>query len=236
MSRCDVCGILCEAFPVFDAASLGIYSSNNCSVIVGDLHISELPIDLGEFELSQGFQGVSSIRGFIYVSNNPYLTSLSFLSQVVSVSGVTLFNNPNMVDARLPSLFRLSEAFTAEGCDRLCPQRYTSAIIGADESFCANLTVSVALSYLGDSNANAASLAYDLFAKILSEISNAMVNFCFQMFLHDLMIAAFSGTEPLRLKLSKLGQTGRMLLLSWTLLNQDHPPILKCCIYSVNRT
>ena len=42
MSQCVSCGTLCEEFPILDLASLQLYSTLRCTVVVGDLYIQSL--------------------------------------------------------------------------------------------------------------------------------------------------------------------------------------------------
>ena len=124
VSQCPSCGTVCASFPVTDADSATYYASKHCTVIHGDLFVTNIPSSVLEVLLLDLFSDVRVIRGNIYVNNNLFLTSLSFLGNLTSVNGISLLNNPNLVDASLPSLTSLNGDVTVKGCFRLCPARY----------------------------------------------------------------------------------------------------------------
>ena len=49
-------------------------------------------------------QNVTKIAGSLQIYSNSYLTTLSFFSNLQSVSNVLIGNNPNLIDARMPNL------------------------------------------------------------------------------------------------------------------------------------
>ena len=81
---------------------------------------------------------VTTIRGRLFFNDNMHLSAMTFLSNVVSLNGAVYSNNPQLVDARLISLQHLNGNVTAEGCDRLCPARYTAMGIAVGDAGCAN--------------------------------------------------------------------------------------------------
>ena len=140
MSQCSDCGNLCESFPITDLSSLELYSSRGCTLISGDLHIANLPSVVHEDLLFDHMGQVRFLRGSLIVLNNQFLSSLAFLRNVQSVVNVVLFNNPTLVDARLPSLQTFLGTFQPEGCDRLCPARYTALGPSSSDEDCPNLS------------------------------------------------------------------------------------------------
>jgi hypothetical protein len=84
--------------------SLTDFAFQNCSSVVGGLSIDNLPRHLDEEALESAFQELHIIIGTLTVSENPYLTSLSFLKNLRQVSKIVIRSNPMLVDARLPSL------------------------------------------------------------------------------------------------------------------------------------
>ena len=91
--------------------------------------------------MNELFVTVKMIRGIVSVSDNKYLTSLSFMRNVESIDGISFENNPNLVDARLPSLTYLGGSVTVGSCLRLCPARYPSVKHNVSEAGCAALKV-----------------------------------------------------------------------------------------------
>ena len=139
VSSCGTCGTLCNAFPITDMSSLELYKTKGCTVISGDLYIMGLASSISKGTLLANLQGITRINGVLYLLNNAFLTSLLFFENVVELYGGVYLNNPNLVDTRLPTLSTLHTAVVVDGCDRLCPARYTSAGAVTDESGCSNL-------------------------------------------------------------------------------------------------
>ena len=155
MSQCPLCGTVCASFPVTDADSATYYASKRCTVIHGDLFVTNIPSSVFEELLLDLFSDVKVIRGKIYVNNNLFLTSLSFLGNLTSVGGISLLNNPNLVDARLPSLTTLDGDVAVKGCFRLCPVRYPRLSIepvpaASPSASCPNLKVLLNRSLIHD--------------------------------------------------------------------------------------
>jgi hypothetical protein len=149
VSRCPDCGNLCEAFPVTDLDSLKLYSSQGCTLISGDLHITNLPSSVTEDNLFDHLSNVRFLRGSLIVHDNHFLSSLAFARKVVVVTDVSLSNNPNLIDARMPSLQRFLGHFEAKGCHRLCPARYTVVGPSPSDDGCPSLLRLGFLSILG---------------------------------------------------------------------------------------
>ena len=139
VSSCSTCGTLCEPIPITDINSLTLYKTKGCTVISGDLYIMNLPTSVTKKLLFNNLQSITRIHGVLYLINCPVITSLSFLQNVVELYGGTYINNVNLVDARLPALTSLQSAVEVDGCDRLCPARYTIVGAGPDDSGCSNL-------------------------------------------------------------------------------------------------
>ena len=151
VSQCTDCGNLCEAFPITDLSSLILYSSKKCTLIAGDLHIAYLPSLVHEDFLIDNLKQVVFLRGSLFVHDNQFLSSLVFFRNVTAVNNVSLSNNPNLVDARMPSLRTMAGRFDVIACDRLCPARYARVGQSPNDAGCANLVrlsfVSVGGSY-----------------------------------------------------------------------------------------
>jgi hypothetical protein len=137
-SQCSTCGTLCEAFPITDLPSVLLYSDQGCTVIVGDLYMLNMPASMTRTALYTHLKTVTTIRGTLYFKDNLYLSAMTFLSNVVSLNGAVYSNNPQLVDARLFALQQLHGNVTVDGCDRLCPARYTAVGTAVDERGCAN--------------------------------------------------------------------------------------------------
>jgi hypothetical protein len=87
-----------------DEKQLADFLLQNCSSVVGGLSIDNLPRHLDEDVLEVAFRGLHTIIGTLTVSNNPYLTSLSFLKNLQRVNTIIIHDNPMLIDARLPRL------------------------------------------------------------------------------------------------------------------------------------
>ena len=127
---------MCPPGVVSDVTSAQRYAS--CNIVVGSLFFSQLPLSLDEDVLFAYFGSIAHVYGNIHVNDNPFLTSLSFLRGAVSVAGVFLSNNPNLVDSRLPLLKSIDSAIVS-GCIHLCSTRYPSVLPVASGPGCADL-------------------------------------------------------------------------------------------------
>ena len=97
-----------------------------------------MPASMTRTALYAHLKTVTTIRGTLYFKDNLYLSAMTFLSNLVSLNGAVYSNNPQLVDARLFALQRLNGNVTVDGCDRLCPARYTAVGTVVDERGCAN--------------------------------------------------------------------------------------------------
>jgi hypothetical protein len=117
---------VCDTFPLVDEESVAALAELGCTMLVGDLHIFNLPPSINEDVLIEAFSSIIEVRGVVYVSNNQYLSSLSFLWSVSEIAAVQLENNPNLVDATLGSGLTLvdADATVVRNCPALCHSRY----------------------------------------------------------------------------------------------------------------
>ena len=83
-----------------DLNALALYQSRQCTIIAGDLFISHIPLVTKKTALRNSLGSIRTVRGFIYVLDNPYLTALTHFSMLQHVKGFVLLNNPFLVDAR----------------------------------------------------------------------------------------------------------------------------------------
>ena len=161
MSQCANCGVLCEAFPVTGLESLMVYQGLGCTVIVGDLFITNLPGSVGAGLIRASFSKVRQIRGMLYIVNNAQLPSSNVFSSLTTVDGIRLHNNPALYDARIPTLKQIkANSVSVFGCDRLCPARYPSTQIVVDQGGCANSTLKYFVHVDGDITAEDVDLLF----------------------------------------------------------------------------
>ena len=139
VSSCSTCGNLCEPIPITDINSMTLYKTKGCTAVAGDLYIMNLPTSIIKKQLLINLQGITHIKGSLYLINCPVITSLSFFPNLIELYGAVYINNVNLVDARLTSLTSLLSPVVVEGCDRLCPARYTIVGAGSDDTGCPNI-------------------------------------------------------------------------------------------------
>ena len=139
VSSCSTCGTLCEPIPITDINSMTLYKTKGCTSVAGDLYIQNLPTSILKKHLLINLQAITHIKGTLYLINCPVITSLSFFPNLVELYGGAYINNVNLVDARLPALTTLLSPVVVEGCNRLCPARYTIVGAGGDDSGCPNI-------------------------------------------------------------------------------------------------
>ena len=167
---------MCESFPISDMSSLTLFSLKKCSVAVGDLYINELPVAVNEDVLYDALKTLQAIRGKLYVKNNIYLTSLNCFSNVLTLYGASYINNPNLVDTRMPKLASLQGPVVVDGCDRLCPARYTSVGSLGDDSGCTDLIRLAFFNFEGPgADASAVPIAAGVLGNALKYFSNNTV-------------------------------------------------------------
>ncbi len=99
-----VYGSSCTFRHTLDESLLADFALLNCTSIVGGLAIDNLPRHLDEDALQAAFVNIHTIFGLLTVSDNRYLTSISFLKNLRRVDFLIVHNNPVLIDARLPSL------------------------------------------------------------------------------------------------------------------------------------
>jgi hypothetical protein len=143
VSQCSTCGVLCEAFPISDLTSLQLYSSKGCTIVAGDLYVVNLPFSITLAVLIEHLYTIQYLRGWLYVKDSPWLTSLLPFRSLLGMQGVSLSNMANLVDARIPGLQQLPNAVHVEHCNRLCPARYTAVGASQDNSDCPHLELNL---------------------------------------------------------------------------------------------
>ena len=148
-SRCSTCGTICNAVPIVDMAGIAYYAENNCTRIIGDLIITNIPQAMSDYDLMP-LISIESIEGALVIRDNYYyMTTLKFLANLRRVHSITLANTA-LVDARLPRLQIMDGPITVKNCYRLCPNRYPSTQqLSLDQSMCANITASLIVNVLG---------------------------------------------------------------------------------------
>jgi hypothetical protein len=172
---------VCEAFPITDLSSLQLYATNNCTVVVGDLYISNLESSIIRAVLFSNLQGIRSIRGSLYFDNNPYLTAMTFFSKLESVTSVRYLNNPRLVDARMPSLTSLPGSLSVTGCDRLCTARYTAVGAGPDDSGCPDVSLYYYLHVDGLMQVSDVATIVAVMDRTLRNVTQNQVGMCFMI-------------------------------------------------------
>ena len=178
VSQCNNCGTLCEAFPITDMNSLQLYSSQGCTIIVGDLYIMGLPSSISQKPLLANLGGIQSIRGTLHFQNNEYLCALTFLKNLVSLGGAVYLNNPVLVDTRMPSLQRLSGNVSVIGCDRLCPARYTAVGVGfnsSNDAGCTNVMLDYFMNIEGPATLSMLPLLSGIMSRIVASATGGVV-------------------------------------------------------------
>jgi hypothetical protein len=146
-----VYGSPCTMLYTLDEKQLADFLLQNCSSVVGGLSIDNLPRHLDEDVLEAAFRGLHTIIGTLTVSNNPYLTSLSFLKNLQRVNTIIIHDNPMLIDARLPRLDfstidELSHNILVTSNPRLHPKHRFPLFPSTSECFnCPHLTVTFTL-------------------------------------------------------------------------------------------
>ena len=174
-SVCSTCGTLCEAFPIEDYDSLRLYGSRGCNVVVGDVYLQNLPGSVTKSILFDNLKTVQYIRGMLFVKNNPVLSAMTAFSNLIGVTAVVYSNNPALVDARIPSLEHLTNGVVVEGCDRLCPSRYTTVGSASDDSGCANPVLEYFFYIAGDANSDSLPLLESITYRVMKNVTSGVV-------------------------------------------------------------
>jgi hypothetical protein len=170
-SQCNTCGTLCESFPITDASSAQLYSTKGCTVIVGDLYIMNLPVAVTRTVLFKHLKDIRHIHGVLHFKDNHYLSAMTFLSNVVSIYGAVYTNNPGLLDARLFSLTSLRDGVSVEGCDRLCPARFTAVGSTTDDSECPNPQLEYFMHVEGSMTASDLGVLSSVMARVVRNVT-----------------------------------------------------------------
>ena len=183
-SQCIGCGVLCEAFPITDLPSLQLYSTQGCTIVVGDLYIMTLPVTLVKKVVFNYLMNLRTIRGNLYIVDNQYLSGMTFFSNLVSIQGEIYYNNnPTLTDARMPALTQLYGPVVVNGCDRLCPARYTVLGASPSDAGCANNSANIYLHVNGNADSNGISTLCSIIGNAAKNVSNGSVR-CTGLYSH----------------------------------------------------
>ena len=177
-SRCSTCGVLCDAFPITDVSSAQLYSGKGCTIIAGDLYIQNLPTSVTKKLLLDTLQSIRYIQGDLYFLGNTFISAMTFFSNLVGLYGAHYSNNAQLVDARMPALKQLSGAVTVEGCDRLCPARYTAVGAVPDDSGCPNPIMEYYVGIRGDVRVDQLWIVKNVLARVTVDKTNGGVCNC----------------------------------------------------------
>ena len=171
MSQCSTCGTLCEAFPITDISSAQLYASKKCTIIVGDLYMQNMPTSVTKKLLFDTLQTVQFIKGKLYFIGNRYISAMTFFSNLIGLYGAHYSNNADLVDARMPSLQQLKGSVTVEGCDRLCPARYTAVGL-SDDAVCPNPIMEYYFGIQGDATVDSLPLVSSILQRVIVAKTN----------------------------------------------------------------
>ncbi len=175
VSKCATCGTLCEAFPITDLGSLKLYSSKGCTVIVGDLYIQDLAAAVTKKLLFDHLKNVQRINGYLHFKDNRYISAMTFFSNLVGLHGAFYSNNPQLVDARMPSLQELRYTVEVQGCNRLCPARYTAVGAGPNDSHCPNPLMKYYFQIKGDASVADVGFLGAIVGRVVQNLTNSEV-------------------------------------------------------------
>jgi len=132
--------------------SLELYKTKGCTIISGDLYIQNLPIEITRGVLLDHLGSIRYIKGDLHFKENAYIVSMVFFKSLLGVYGVQYYNNPELVDARMPQLQTLSGSVSVEGSPRLCPARYTAVASNVvDDRGCTSINLKYYLHINGGS-------------------------------------------------------------------------------------
>lgn len=173
-SNCTTCGRLCNAFPITDLSSLSLLQKQDCTVIVGDLYIANLPTSVSNGDVYNAVKNVQEIRGTIFMVNNLYRTSMDAFRNLKIAHDIVYSNNPNMIDSRMPSLVSLGSV-SVMGCDRLCPARYTVVGSHPDGDDCVTQDADYFFSVVGGATAADINQLSDVIETLMRNFTNNSV-------------------------------------------------------------
>jgi hypothetical protein len=112
---------VCPAVFISALEDLEVYRRTNCTIIAGSLVLRALSSHIDEDELAV-FLSVRVVLGALVVSRNEHLTSLWFLSQLMTATSVELTSNMALVEATLPRLNpNVASRAAVNFNPRLCP-------------------------------------------------------------------------------------------------------------------
>ena len=174
-SACISCGVLCDAFPISELEGLMLYKRRGCTLVVGDLYITNLPVTISRTLLLQNLGSVKTIRGVFYFHNNDYITALNPFISLAEVRGISLKNNLVLVDARIPSLKNITGPVTVDVCDRLCPHRYPRVGPPPTNAGCTNITMQFSMSVVGTAQASDFPLIAATLGRLVDNLSGVVV-------------------------------------------------------------
>lgn len=144
-------------------------------MIAGDLYIMNIPTTVTKKVLFNNLQNVRSIQGTLYFIGNQYISAMTFFSNLMTLYGAVYLNNPVLVDARMPSLVTLRGNVSVEGCDRLCPARFTAVGSGGDDSGCPNLFMEYYFGIVGDVSVSDLPLLSSVVSRVVANVTNNVV-------------------------------------------------------------
>jgi hypothetical protein len=145
-SRCESCGKACEAIIIEGDYHVTQYSVQNCTYVLGSVTIRGLEYFSFE-EFDAVFRFVSVINGDLTIENSAGLVTLAAFRRLQAVSSIVIRSNPNLVDARLPSLAAYS-SIDCVGNLMLCPARCPVSQIDEAQGECGNVTAVQLLSFV----------------------------------------------------------------------------------------
>jgi hypothetical protein len=102
VSQCQNCGTICEAFPITDISSAQLYSGKECTIITGDLYIQDLPTSVTKKLLFDSLQTVRYVRGDLYFLDNPFISAMTFFSNLVGERRASATDIVHIEDADIP--------------------------------------------------------------------------------------------------------------------------------------
>ena len=117
-SQCPECGRSCLASQINRIGTIHALEYMGCESIIGDLVLANIPL-LTEYELSHAFKRVAHIEGSLVIRGIDSLVSLRFLENLRHVNNIQLSDNPNLVEAVIPTLQSYGSV-TVTNCPRLC--------------------------------------------------------------------------------------------------------------------
>jgi hypothetical protein len=162
--------------------------------VIGDIYIRDLPFDVTEDVLYDHLRTLTRLDGTLSVINNAFLTSLAFFRHLVQVKSIVIVDNPQLVDARLPSLVDEPSMLNIDRNSRLCPLRWPSIPVDPlspdEDDSCAHLKLVYLLALSGafSETMSLTPLAGAFTTAIQSISSDVSVNFAFIFLSHITLV------------------------------------------------